>query len=77
MSAEWNPIATAPKTATSIRVRMKDGTIHEDAHWASDLSGEEQPAFCGWFIPVKNAKGETLYFAGIEEPIEWQALLPK
>ena len=48
----WQPISTAPKDATEIRVRMADGAVHERAHWACDLSGEGQPPFRGWFIPV-------------------------
>ena len=44
----WGPIATAPKNATWIEVIMSDGTTLE-AHWAQDLSGEDQPPFQGWF----------------------------
>lgn len=66
MSA-WQPINTAPKNATWVRVKMRDGRVLK-AHWASDLSGEEQPPFEGWFID----KGT--YMAGIETPEYWKPL---
>jgi len=67
MNDKWKPIEEAPKDATEIRVRLKDGTIYEKAHFACDLSGEDQPAFRGWFIDSsKNSYRE------IETPIEWQ-----
>lgn len=31
-----------------VQVQLYDGTVTE-AHWACDLSGEEQPPFLGWF----------------------------
>lgn len=64
---DWRPIRTAPKDATWIQVRMEDGTIHR-AHWASNLSGEEQPPFEGWFVDRKT------HFLGIHEPKEWKPL---
>lgn len=66
----WQPIKTAPKDATEMRVLMRDGTVYERAHWASDLSGEDQPPFQGWFIPSQNASG----FREIEEPTHWRPL---
>ena len=66
----WQPIKTAPKDATEVRVLMRDGTMHEKAHWASDLSGEDQPAFQGWFIPSPDTSG----FREIEEPTHWRPL---
>ena len=70
----WQPISTAPKNAKSIRVLMKDGTIHEDAHWAQDLSGEDQPPFIGWFIPRSKEHPEFGY-VGIEAPKSWMPML--
>jgi len=70
---EWKPISEAPKDSTSIRAKMKDGTFHEDAHWASDMSGENQPIFEGWFIP---SNGYYSY-EQIETPIEWQSVKEK
>lgn len=55
---------------------MRDGTVHEDAHWASDLSGEDQPPFEGWFRPVKDSDGRTSYYAYIGEPVAWRPCPP-
>jgi len=66
---EWEPIGTAPRNATWIQVLMADGTEHR-AHWGQDLSGEEQPAFRGWFIEV--GEGRNSYMRQIEEPIGWR-----
>ncbi len=63
----WQPIKTAPRNATTIRVKMRDGVMHE-AHWAEDISGEDQPAFRGWFIAVGNS------FREIDEPVEWMPM---
>jgi hypothetical protein len=63
-TAEWQPISSATKTAKWVIVKMKDGTIHR-AHWASDLSGEEQPAFQGWFIQWGRDMSQ------IAEPVQW------
>jgi len=52
---------------------MDDGTIHEKAHWACDLSGEEQPPFRGWFIP-RNPRHYG--FVGIDEPVGWMPAAP-
>lgn len=53
---QWQPIETAPKNATDI---LLFGVPHWNerprayvGHWASDLSGEEQPPFKGWFRQV-------------------------
>lgn len=72
--SEWQPISTAPMDATEVRVRMKDGLMVECAHWASDLSGESQPAYRGWFVPVPDRDGRVLYYRQIDEPMEWMAL---
>lgn len=71
----WNPMASAPKNGEHICVQMSDGTIHEDAHWASDLSGEEQPPFEGWFRPVKDSRGRTTSYTYIGEPVAWRPLV--
>jgi len=71
MNREWQPIATAPKDASEIRVRMGDGSVVERAHWACDLSGEEQPPFRGWFTPVTDTNGRMSHYAQIDEPVGW------
>lgn len=65
---EWFPMEDAPKDGTHIRCRMKGGIIHEDVHYAQDLSGEIQPMFDGWFIP--NDSG----FREIDQPEAWQKI---
>lgn len=69
--AEWQPMSTAPKNATDVRVRMADGKVIDRAHWACDLSGEDQPPFRGWFCPVLRADGSVSYYAGLGEPVGW------
>lgn len=68
--SNWQPISTAPKDATSIQVKMKDGAIHKDVHWASDMSGEDQPMFEGWFIPCSGGWN----YEQIDTPEKWQPL---
>jgi hypothetical protein len=65
MTNEWQPIRTAPHNATWVDVKMKDGRVLR-AHWASDLSGEDQPAFEGWFVDAGS------YMRGIDEPSMWR-----
>lgn len=72
----WNTMGSAPLDATEVRVVMKDGTVHERAHWACDLSGEEQPAFRGWFVPSTDSSGRVDGYVGIAEPVGWQSLTP-
>lgn len=64
----WNPMRTAPKNATWIEVETKDGQICQ-AHWASDLSGEEQPPFEGWYVEPKPG-----YSYRQVQPIQWRPL---
>lgn len=71
MSEEWQPMTSAPKNATEIRVRMADGSVIERAHWASDMSGEEQPPFRGWFKPIFRSDGSVSFYADIGEPAAW------
>ncbi|MFA4971809.1 MAG: FYVE zinc finger domain-containing protein [bacterium] len=69
----WNPMATAPRTAQNVRVMMSDGTVHEEAHWASDKSGEDQPPFEGWFVAVRSEEtGAVVAYRGIPDPVGWQ-----
>lgn len=63
----WLPMNTAPINGTIFMARLKDGTIYKECHWASDLSGEYQAPFEGWFIASGNSYTEI-------DPIEW--LLP-
>lgn len=65
----WRPWSSAPKNATWVEVLLRDRTV-KVAHWAEDLSGEEQPPFSGWFV----GKGEQSFSALIGEPIGWRPL---
>ena len=48
-----------------------DKEIVNDAHWASDLSGEEQPPFEGWFVKA----GEDRNVGVNGTPIAWRKIL--
>ncbi len=65
----WQPIATAPMDATTIEVKMKDGTV-KNAHWACDMSGEDQPPFRGWFEEI--GQRGAAYFNQIKTPTHWR-----
>lgn len=60
---------SAPLRATRVKVILRDGKTYSDAHFAIDLSGEEQPPFIGWFIP--GGQG----FVSITTPIGWRPIL--
>lgn len=66
----WQPMDTAPKTLHGFRALMADGTIHDDVHWAEDMSGSDQPPFRGWFIPVVR-DGKVVRYQEIEKPVQW------
>ncbi|MGQ0621337.1 MAG: hypothetical protein ACT4QA_15670 [Panacagrimonas sp.] len=72
---DWRSMDTAPRNTTDVRVRMADGTEHARAHWACDMSGEEQPPYRGWFVPVLRHDGRVSFFSGIDEPAQWRPIL--
>jgi len=47
----WSPMSTAPRNAKWITLLTEDRGTQRivSAHYAEDLSGEEQPPFKGWF----------------------------
>jgi hypothetical protein len=65
MKDGWREMGSAPRDATTLEVLMHDRTTRI-AHWAQDLSGEDQPPFRGWF--EKCGAG----FSQIEDPIAWR-----
>lgn len=67
----WDPMSSAPASTREIRGRDAQGRILEPMHFASDRSGEDQPAFHGWFVP--NGGGG---YRGVQ-PVEWQPLRAK
>lgn len=67
---------TAPRNATTIQVRMANGQVHPDCHWACDLSGEDQPPFKGWFVPVTDHEGKVIRYNQIATPRAWKPVKP-
>lgn len=66
----WQPMETAPKGKT-VKVKPQSGKVLE-AHYAQDLSGEDQPPFKGWF--TKRSKTHPEYgYVQIDTPIAWKA----
>lgn len=65
----WDPMSNAPASTREIRGRDASGKLLEPMHFACDLSGEEQPAFQGWFVPSTGGRG----FYQVR-PVEWQPL---
>lgn len=72
-AGRWDPMSNAPASTREIRGRDKDGKILEPMHFACDLSGEDQPAFRGWFVPSRDKDGRVLGFSEVQ-PVEWQPL---
>jgi len=69
----WHPISTAPQTQEDVRVLNADG--EHVAHYASDLSGEDQPPFKGWFSEVRDDSGKVTRFQEIvPKPTHWKPL---
>lgn len=64
----WSRMDCAPKDVTWVEVETTGGELCE-AHWASDLSGEDQPPFRGWFT----GDGRNGPFRQIH-PIHWRPL---
>ena len=67
------PWESAPKSAVWITMwsRAKGGSIYPDAvHFAQDLSGREQPPYCGWF----SATGHGFVEVSTSMAIGWPPL---
>jgi hypothetical protein len=62
----WINMDGAPLDSRNIKVRDKDGKEFT-AHYACDLSGEEQPPFKGWFTKLGNSYVEVF-------PVEWKKI---
>jgi len=60
----FKPIKSVPKDCTHFIGFDIRGNIHSDVHYASDLSGEEQPPFEGFF--------DKKYVQIISELIGWK-----
>ena len=78
-SEGWQPAATAPQTATWVQLGYPPQGYRHDppiviAHWASDMSGEEQPGYEGWFRDNLGHGGKSSGF--VEVPTGWVAWRP-
>lgn len=71
---KWLSMDDAPKGRT-VRVKLKSGKITE-AHFAQDLSGEDQPPFKGWFT-LRSAAHPEYGFIQIDDPISWKPMKGK
>lgn len=67
--AGWLSIDDAPKNARWVIGLFESGAELE-VHWASDLSGEEQPPFRGWF--ARYPGGGERGFYQTDEPVAWK-----
>lgn len=74
----WQMPALAPQTATWVQLGYPPQGSREPpiviAHWASDMSGEEQPGFEGWFRHNLGYGGKSYGF--VEVPTGWVAWRP-
>jgi hypothetical protein len=69
----WNTIDTAPLHQQDIRVLNAYG--EHVAHYACDLSGEDQPPFKGWFAEVRDESGKVTRFEEVSpKPTHWRPL---
>jgi len=69
----WRPISSAPQTQEDVRVLNANG--EHVAHYACDLSGEDQPPFRGWFTEVRDASGNLTRFQEVSpKPTHWRPL---
>lgn len=68
----WDPMSNAPTMGEVIMVRGRDaeGRILEPMHYAYG-GGEEQPAFIGWFVPMRDPRSGFTQVS----PVEWQPLV--
>lgn len=64
----WQPIETAPRNATWIKVRLADATEVE-AHFASGDGDGLMPSYHGWFVRRGDYFGECH-----PDPTHWQPL---
>lgn len=77
----WQPAATAPETAEWVQLgyppdRSREPTIIV-AHFAQDMSGEEQPPFKGWFRANLGDGGRVYGFSGVPPGwVAWRPLWP-
>ena len=57
----WKPWSTVSQYGI-VTVKLADGTKTDEVHYACDLSGCDQPSYEGWFRPIKDTDGKTMYY---------------
>jgi desulfoferrodoxin (superoxide reductase-like protein) len=67
MRASWQHVTTEQHNGKWLDVMMSNGEIIR-AHWAQDMSGEEQPPYRGWYREMGSIMGP------IDDPILWRAV---
>lgn len=77
----WQPRATAPEDATWIQLGYPPHGFNRPAiitaHWACDLSGEEQPPFRGWFAANVGPGGKVHGYHQVADGwVAWRPLWP-
>lgn len=69
---DWCPISAPYPRGKDLEVELPDHSVCV-AHWASDLSGEEQPPYQGWFT-AETGGGRRVCYRQIPRPIAWRLL---
>lgn len=65
---DWREMSSAPRDCTWVEIERRDGVVVK-AHFAEDLSGEEQPSFSGWFVDCGS------YFGAVyPKPKRWRPI---
>lgn len=59
VNAGWREMHDAPRDSSYVDLFLKSEKVVEKAHWACNLSGEEQPPFKGWFIKSGSGYAEV------------------
>lgn len=77
----WQHKVTAPKTATWVQLGYIEQHARKPsiviAHWARDMSGEEQPPFEGWFRHNLGDGGRSYGFCEVPKGwVAWRPLWP-
>ena len=71
-AAGWMPMESAPKDGKEVILRIPargwPDHYQQIAHWADDMSGEEQPPFRGWF------RNTGYGYAEVADPTGWRPL---
>lgn len=82
--ALWQPVSEKEPPLGRVLVGIPTKRMSTDAyeisaaHFAQDLSGEEQPPFRGWYRPVLLDDGRVSYFSEVHgKPAWWRPEPPQ